>query len=41
MNDVWTPSHSVENIEDPAEKFLVGQYKLAYMTGKGKNVSQC
>jgi len=36
INDVWTPANSVESIEDPAEKFLVGQYKLAYMAGKGK-----
>jgi hypothetical protein len=36
MNDVWTPSECVDNIEDPAEKFLVGQYKLVYMAGKGK-----
>lgn len=36
LNDVWVPQESVESIEDPAEKFLVGQYKLAYMAGKGK-----
>jgi len=26
----------VENIDDPAKKILVGQYKLATMAGKGK-----
>lgn len=36
VNDVWIPPESVESIEDPAEKFLVGQYKLVFMAGKGK-----
>ena len=36
MNDIWVPQESTELIEDEAEKFLVGQYKLAYMAGKGR-----
>ena len=36
MSDEWLPSNDIEKIDDPAEKYLVGQYKLAYLHGKGK-----
>ena len=32
---VWIPSE-VENIRDEAEHYLLGKYKLAYLTGKGR-----
>ena len=34
-NDVWLPADSVERIDDPAMKVLVGMFKLAYQAGKG------
>lgn len=34
--NVWLPDDQVEEIEDEAEKFLVGQFKLCYILGKGK-----
>nr|XP_022287160.1 uncharacterized protein LOC111099929 isoform X5 [Crassostrea virginica] len=34
--NVWVPQEQVANVEDSAEKFLVGQFKLAYLKGKGK-----
>lgn len=34
--NVWVPQDQVENVEDAAEKFLVGQFKLVYLKGKGK-----
>lgn len=34
--NVWVPQEQVENVEDAAEKFLVGQFKLVYLKGKGK-----
>lgn len=35
--DVWVPSNQVEQIQDEAKKYLVGQYKLCYILGKGKS----
>ncbi|XP_053376994.1 uncharacterized protein LOC123549558 [Mercenaria mercenaria] len=34
--NVWLPEEQIEKISDEAEKFLVGQYKLCYILGKGK-----
>lgn len=36
LADTWLPSESIEAIEDAAEKYLVGQFKLVYLKGKGK-----
>lgn len=36
LDDTWLPPHEVEKISDEAEKFLVGQFHLAYLKGKGK-----
>lgn len=36
LNDVWLPKNMVEAIDDPAEQYLIGLYKLAYLKGKGK-----
>ncbi|KAL3870920.1 hypothetical protein ACJMK2_038948 [Sinanodonta woodiana] len=33
---VWLPSDQVLKIEDDAEKYLVGQFRLAYLHGKGR-----
>ncbi|XP_060557541.1 uncharacterized protein LOC132717962 isoform X2 [Ruditapes philippinarum] len=35
-NNVWLPDEQIQKITDDAEKFLVGQYKLCYILGKGK-----
>lgn len=32
--NVWVPQEQVENVEDAAEKFLVGQFKLVYLKRK-------
>jgi len=32
----WVPSNQIEVIEDEAEKFLLGQFKLVYIHGKRK-----
>lgn len=37
MNETWVPKENIEQVQDDAEKFLVGQFKLAYMAGKGRN----
>jgi hypothetical protein len=34
--NIWMPAEHVEKVEDPAEKLLVGQFKLVYLKGKGK-----
>lgn len=36
VRGVWLPEDQVENIQDKAEKYLIGQFKLAYLTGKGR-----
>ena len=36
IDSVWLPKENIEVIEDEAEKFLAGQFKLAYLHGKGK-----
>ena len=36
LNGVWLPTEQVEDIKDEAERYLVGQFKLAYINGKGK-----
>ncbi|XP_062576294.1 uncharacterized protein LOC134238193 isoform X2 [Saccostrea cucullata] len=36
INGTWVPQESVESVKDDAEKYLIGQYKLAYMAGKGR-----
>ncbi len=33
---VWLPPELVEDVNDPAQKFLVGQFKLIYLHGKGR-----
>lgn len=33
---IWLPDSEVEKVEDPAEKYLLGKYKLAYLKGKGR-----
>ncbi|XP_061182956.1 uncharacterized protein LOC133191225 [Saccostrea echinata] len=33
---VWLPDEELEKITDPAEQYLLGQFKLAYLKGKGK-----
>ncbi|XP_062599435.1 uncharacterized protein LOC134260926 [Saccostrea cucullata] len=32
----WLPDDAIEKISDPAEKYLLGKFKLAYLKGKGK-----
>lgn len=32
----WLPEESIESIQDDAEKYLIGQYKLVYIGGKGR-----
>ena len=34
-NDVWMPENAIDDIDDPAEKVLVGKFKIAYQAGKG------
>lgn len=34
-NNVWLPEDSTAQIDDPAEKVLVGMFKVAYQAGKG------
>jgi chorismate mutase len=34
--DIWVPEDQVEKVTDPAEQFLLGQFKLAYLKGKGR-----
>lgn len=34
--NVWLPDEQIQTIKDEAEKFLVGQFKLCYILGKGK-----
>ncbi|KAJ8307819.1 hypothetical protein KUTeg_014602 [Tegillarca granosa] len=34
-NGTWTPLDSIEETEDEGERYLLGQFKLAYLTGKG------
>ena len=36
VNGVWLPQENVKTIEDETEKYLVGQFKLAYLGRKGK-----
>ena len=36
MSGVWLPAEEVGKIDDEAEKYLAGQFKLAYINGKGK-----
>ncbi|XP_065926621.1 uncharacterized protein [Magallana gigas] len=36
INSTWIPQEAVESVKDDAEKYLIGQYKLAYMAGKGR-----
>lgn len=36
MKGVWLPEDQIEKVDDPAEKYLLGKYKLAYLKGKGK-----
>lgn len=33
---VWLPEELVEKVTDDAEKFLMGKFHLAYLTGKGR-----
>ncbi|KAJ8321248.1 hypothetical protein KUTeg_001199 [Tegillarca granosa] len=35
-NGTWTPLDNIEEIEDEGERYLLGQFKLAYLTGKGR-----
>ena len=35
-NGVWLPKDQVEAVEDPAERYLIGQFQLAYLHGKGQ-----
>ena len=36
MDNVWLPSEMVEQVEDEGQRYLIGQFKLAYLLGKGK-----
>lgn len=36
MDNVWLPEGDVENISDEAERYLIGQFRLAYLHGKGR-----
>ena len=36
LNDVWLPKENLEALTDPAEKLLMGQFRLVYLHGKGK-----
>ncbi|XP_060582162.1 uncharacterized protein LOC132738621 isoform X2 [Ruditapes philippinarum] len=36
MKSTWLPEEQVEQIDDEAVKYLVGQFKLCYLQGKGK-----
>ena len=36
LHGVWLPQDQVETIDDEAEKYLTGRFKLAYIHGKGK-----
>ena len=36
VNGVWVPQENGKTIEDETEKYLLGQFKLAYLGGKGK-----
>ena len=36
IDNVWLPKDRVEEIEDKAKRFLIDQYRLAYLHGKGK-----
>lgn len=36
LNSTWIPQEAVESVKDDAEKYLIGQFKLAYMAGKGR-----
>ena len=36
INGTWVPEGSIEKIQDKAQKYLVGKYKLAYIAGKGR-----
>ena len=38
MSNVWVLIEAVESVKDPSEKFLIGQFKLAYMAGKEQKV---
>ena len=31
----WLQADQIEEVEDQAEKYLIGKYKLAYIHGKG------
>lgn len=37
MKGVWLPKDQVKKIDDPAEQYLIGKYKLIYTKGKGQN----
>jgi len=34
-NNVWMPDSVTDDIDDPAEKVLMGKFKIAYQAGKG------
>ena len=36
LNNAWLPQEQIEKIEDPADQYLIGQFRLAYLNGKGK-----
>ena len=35
--NAWVPASQIDNIEDRAEKYLINQYKLCYISGKCRN----
>ena len=37
-NQIWIGQEMIESVTDAAEKFLVNQYLLAYLSGKGKSL---
>jgi len=39
-NNVGFPDEQIQTIKDKAEKFLVGQYKLCYILGRGRSLCQ-
>lgn len=36
LNDVWLPPKEVKKIVDEGEQYLIGKYKLVYLSGKGR-----
>lgn len=36
INNVWVAPNLIEKGDDPAEQYLIGKFKLAYLRGKGK-----